>query len=387
MGEGVNLQHPHKGLLSGEALFFSMKILHAYKDFDPPIHGGMERHIALMCRYQRQWAEVEALTCSRSWRTRRIQRDGTWVTEVGEWGRIQSAPASPLYPWYLRSLPADVRVIHMPNPTAEIGCLLARPSGRIVVRYHSDVVRQAVAMKLYRSVMMRFLRMADLVIPTSQRYLDTSPILREMRDKCRVVPLGIEAEAFSTADADRVATLRNTYGGDFVLFAGRHRYYKGLSYLVEAAKSINARVVIAGEGPETPALKAQSDSMGLDVAFPGRLSQEDLVAHLHACAVFAFPSVERSEAFGIAMLEAHAAGKPVVATTLGTGVEFVNEHDKTGYNVTPRDAPALAEAINALLRDAPRRTTMGAYAQQRIRTHFTAERVARVEMDLYQEGL
>ena len=101
-----------------------MKILHVYKDFDPPVHGGMERHIALMCKYQRQWADVEALTCSRSLKTQTVDRAGTRVTEVGEWGRFQSAPASPTFPWHLGKTDADIVIVHVPNPTAEIGWLL-----------------------------------------------------------------------------------------------------------------------------------------------------------------------------------------------------------------------------------------------------------------------
>ena len=140
-----------------------MKILHVYKDFDPPVRGGMERHMALMCRFQREWAEVEALTCSRGVRTRVVERDGTRVTEVGEWGRFQRAPVSPLFPWHLRRAEADVVVVHVPNPTAELGWLLARPRGRLVVRYQSDVVRQRAAMRLYGPLQMTFLGQADLI--------------------------------------------------------------------------------------------------------------------------------------------------------------------------------------------------------------------------------
>jgi rhamnosyl/mannosyltransferase len=111
------------------------------------------------------------------------------------------------------------------------------------------------------------------------------------------------------------------------------------------------------------------------------------VAHLHACAVFAFPSVARSEAFGISIMEAHACGKAVVATRLGTGVEYINEEGKTGYNVPPGDAVALAEALNRLLADPVLCRDMGAYAQQRIETEFRAEMTARKEFDLYQEVL
>lgn len=364
-----------------------MKILHVYKDFYPPVAGGMERHIGLMCRYQRQWAEVEALMCSRALGTCVVERDGTCVTEVGEWGRFQSAPFSPWFPWYLRRMRADVVVVHVPNPTAELGWLLARPRGRLVVRYHSDVVRQAGAMKLYRPFQLRFLRKADLIIPTSRQYMETSPILCEVKDRCREVPLGIIPEEFDTPDPDRVAALKALYGDPFVLFAGKHRYYKGLPYLVRAAASIRARVVFAGDGPERPRAMALARELGGDAAFPGELSHADLVAHLHACTLFAFPSVERSEAFGMSILEAHACGKPVVATRLGTGVEYANLDGRTGLNVPPRDPGALAAAINALLADPARREALGAFARERVRREFRAEAVARAEFDLFQDVL
>jgi len=363
-----------------------MRILHVYKDFDPPIRGGIEGWVAQMCRYQRQWAEVEALVCSRAWRTRVVDRDGTRVTEVAEWGRFQGAPASPLFPVYLRRCRADVVVVHVPNPTAEVGWLLARPRGRLVVRYHSDVVRQARAMKVYRPVQVTFLRKAAMILATSQRYVETSATLRSVQDRCRVIPLGIHPAAYQNADAARVESLRNAYGGEYVLFVGRHRYYKGLEYLVRAAGDIAARVVVAGDGPERRRVEALARELNVNVAFPGELTHEALVAHLHGCAVFAFPSVERSEAYGLSILEAHACGKPVVATTLGTGVEFVNVDQETGLNVPPRDAGALAAAVNVLLADAALRRRMGEYARQRVEREFRVDQIARAEFEAYQEA-
>lgn len=364
-----------------------MKILHVYKDFDPPVHGGIERHMALSCHFQRAWADVEALTCSRGPRTATVDRDGTAVTEVGEWGRFQSAPISPRFPSELRRKRADVVVVHSPNPTAELSWLLARPAGTLVVRYHSDVVRQAAAMALYRPFLNALLRRADLILPTSAPYLASSATLAPFRDKCRVVPLGILPEVFAAPDEGRIEAVRQRYGGPFVLFTGKHRYYKGLPYLVEAASRIDAPVVIAGDGPERENTMRLAGAAGVPVHFPGYLDHESLVAYLHACSVFVFPSVERSEAFGMSIMEAHACGKPVVATRLGTGVEFINEHGKTGLNVPPRDAGALAEAVNELLAAPDARAEMGAYARERIGNQFHAAKVAEQEFNLYQEAM
>jgi rhamnosyl/mannosyltransferase len=95
--------------------------------------------------------------------------------------------------------------------------------------------------------------------------------------------------------------------------------------------------------------------------------------------------VERSEAYGISMVEAHACGTPVVATTLGTGVEFVNRHGETGLNAPPRDAAALAEAVNTLLSDDALRQRMGTRARDRVRRDLSARHIARREFELYQQ--
>jgi len=86
-------------------------------------------------------------------------------------------------------------------------------------------------------------------------------------------------------------------------------------------------------------------------------------------------------------MEAHACGKPVVATRLGTGVEFINHDGQTGINAPPRDPAALATAINDLLAAPARRAALGTYARTRIERDFRAEHIARQEFDLYQKVL
>jgi len=360
-----------------------LRVLHVYKDYDPPVRGGMERHVALMCRYQRQWCDVEALVCSREMRTRRFIHEDVPVTAVGEWCRFQSAPLAPLFPWYLGTTRADVVVVHFPNPTAEMSWLLARPKAALIVRYQSDVIRQARAMRVYRPFQHAFLRRADLILPTSHQYLDSSETLQHFREKCEVLPLGIVPEAYQSPDPEAVSALREKYGS-FVFFCGVHRYYKGLRWLIEAASAIQGRVVIAGDGPERKANEALAGSCGGEVLFPGALSEEDLVNYLHAAAVVAFPSSERSEAFGLSILEAHACGTPVVSTQLGTGVEFVNEDGMTGLNVPPKNAPALAAAVNRLLQDRELADRLGQAARDRVFRAFSAEKIARQEYEIYQ---
>jgi len=111
------------------------------------------------------------------------------------------------------------------------------------------------------------------------------------------------------------------------------------------------------------------------VHLPGRLSDEDVTAHLHACDVFVLPSHRRSEAFGIAQIEAMACGKPVVSTRLDTGVPYVNRHEETGLIVEPANATALADGLGRLLRDPALRLRLGEAARRRARAEFSVERM------------
>jgi rhamnosyl/mannosyltransferase len=167
-----------------------------------------------------------------------------------------------------------------------------------------------------------------------------------------------------------------------VFFGGRHRYYKGLHVLVEAAQRIDMPIVIAGDGPERERLEKQTRDLGVKVHFPGTLSDEEMVAHLHACSLVAFPSIERSEAFGISIMEAHVCRKPVVATKLGTGVEFINVDAETGLNVPVGDARAFADAVNRLMQNDELRLGYGEHARDRIIEQFDARHVARLEYEL-----
>jgi rhamnosyl/mannosyltransferase len=209
--------------------------------------------------------------------------------------------------------------------------------------------------------------------------------LSAFKDKCRVISLGMIPEDFANPDVSLVDSYREEYGEKYLLFAGRHRYYKGLHVLVEAAQWIEAAIVVAGDGPERGKLEAQARDLGVEIHFPGSLSQEEMVAHLHGSSVVAFPSIERSEAFGISIMEAHACGKPVVATKLGTGVEFINADGVTGINVAVGDARAFSAAVNKLMNDDALREEYGRTAKGRIASEFDARHIARLEYELFEE--
>jgi rhamnosyl/mannosyltransferase len=107
------------------------------------------------------------------------------------------------------------------------------------------------------------------------------------------------------------------------------------------------------------------------VHFTGFISQEKLPAFFQACDVFCLPAVSTAEAFGIVQVEAMACGKPVVSTRLGNGVEFVNEHGKTGLTVEPSNVHALAEALRKLLDNPQLARQLGTDGRERALRDFS----------------
>jgi rhamnosyl/mannosyltransferase len=108
-------------------------------------------------------------------------------------------------------------------------------------------------------------------------------------------------------------------------------------------------------------------------------------AWYRAADVFAFPSIARSEAFGIVQLEAMASGLPVVNTSLDSGVPYVSLDGESGVTVPPSNPGALADALERLLADAARRVVLGAAGRERVEAMFSKQRMLRAHEELYQE--
>jgi len=247
----------------------------------------------------------------------------------------------------------------------------------MVVTYHSDIIRQKTLLRFYRPMMNRVLSSARGIIVTSGAYLESSPYLGEFRDKCAVIPLGIDLKPFLRSYPSRVRLLREFFAAPTVLFVGKLRYYKGLETLIEAVADLDARLVVLGEGPLDRKLrdKVLSMKIGDKVAFLGEVTQEMLPAYYQAADVLVLPSSHRSEAFGLVLVEAMASGLPVISTELGTGTSFVNVHGKTGVVVPPGDPVSLKAALSVLLEDGELRRQMGSRGRVRALTEFSATKM------------
>ncbi len=352
-----------------------MKILHVYKDYEPVI-GGIENHIKMLAEAQvRRGHRVTVLATSLTRRPSVERRNGVLVVKVARLAHVASTPLSAALPRVLGRLRADVTHLHFPYPVGEMAALSASRAPRLVVTYHSDVVRQAALLRLYRPLMHRVLRRADAIIATSPPYVESSAVLRAYRARVHVVPLGIHVRLYDSANPARVAGLLGEWspdGAPLLLFVGKLRYYKGLDVLLRAVPHLErGRVLVVGGGPERPRLDALSETLGLGdrVHFLGALADDEALALRHAVrasgGLFVLPATQRSEAFGMVLLEAMAAGLPLVTTELGTGTSWVNQDGITGGVVPANDPLALAQTLNRLLASPATLARMSEAAQKR----------------------
>lgn len=369
------------------------RVLHVYKDYYPPVVGGIENTINLMARGTLDEFDVHVLVCSGSSRASEEVIDGVHVTRIPELLRVSSAPLSVGFPAALKHAAANADILHFhhPNPTGDVAYMLARPHAPVVMTYHSDVVRQKYAMRLYASVQRSMMEACRVIMPTSANYLESSPWLGPFRDKCKVVPLGIDLSRFKRTEEveKRAAQVRSEYAPPIILFVGRLRYYKGLEYLIEAVTQLNATLLVVGGGSDFVRLREIARHRGIlpRSRFLGELPEAELVAHFYAADVFCLPSHLRSEAFGLSMVEAMACGLPVVSTNINTGVSFVNENGVTGITVPPALPDELARGLRTLIGDEALRQKMGGAARERATTLFSAERMCADVKAVYRSVL
>ena len=348
-----------------------MRVLQFFKNYFPPTHGGIEQLMNEIV-HGIDGIDFAVLTGSHSRELVRDDDRGVPVVRAPELLRISTAPVAPSWHTWIKRLEPDVIHVHMPNPTGELAVLTSRTKARVVASFHAEIVRSPVVGAGYRAFLPAFWRRADTVIAGSPSMLDTAAELRPVRDRAVVVPYGIDAEAWSSRPA-LADEIRARYPGPIVFFMGVLRHYKGVHVLVEAMRDVDATLLVAGDGPERTEVDEAITRYGVQtkVRMLGAIANDERVAYMHAADAFVLPAVSRAEAFGIVLLQAMAAGTPVISTDVGTGTSWVNQNEETGLVVPPRDARALSEAIRRILGDDTLRIAMGEAARQRVREHFT----------------
>lgn len=372
---------------------------------------------------------------------------GVFVRRLRIVGRAVFTPLAPLFLRSLNRTieerDPDILHLHLPNPST-FWCLFSKSARKRpwIIHWHSDVLGGApnwavrLAYPLYRIFERALLKRSKTIIATSPPYLETSAPLAAFREKCQVVPLGIkslppekgpenaqqsvteesrcsvELSAAENDEGDRLSiperksassregTKEMVSAPDIdsrptssmaaslkLLCIGRLTYYKGHQQLIRAvAETSDVQLDIVGDGEERASLIKLIEALSLSerVRILGSIPQADLEDVLSNCDLVCLPSIERTEAFGLVLLEAARVGKPSLVTRVeGSGMSWVVQDGITGWTVESGSSEQLKTVVDTISKNRNELFHRGAIARERFENEFQIAAVANRIQALY----
>lgn len=329
----------------------NLKILHVSKLYLPFL-GGIETVVKDLVEEQRKSdavEQVDILAFSENNETFFESHFDSKIIKCSTLFKFASVyiSLSFFFYWFKIRNNYDIVHVHFPNPLASLAISLLPTKAKVIVHWHSDIVKQKYLKQLVLPFQRRVLNICDVIIVTSEPYLLGSNDLQDFYDKVKVVPIGIESPIVE----DVISKDVDWFPGKKVVFSlGRHVPYKGFHHLIDAAESLpnDYLVVIGGSGPLTSQLIEMVDNKGLDgrVLIVGRIPSDELTYYFKRSDVFVLPSVDKAEAFGVVQLEAMSFGLPIVSARIeGSGVPWVNKQGVTGEIFEVGNSIDLADKI------------------------------------------
>jgi glycosyltransferase involved in cell wall biosynthesis len=352
--------------------------------FVPPPYAGIEAHVDVLLRSLLSVSSPTLVATEPRQRTGQSIEPPYRLLRARSFGTFASVPLSPSILSIVRREFAEHRSnllhLHAPNPWGDFALLLATPKDTpAIITWHSDIVRQRRLLKGYAVFQRLALRRADRIVVFTPKHYESSQQLKLPGLESKIVPIPIGIDFARLDNEPHHAALEDELtrwasGRPLIATVGRHVYYKGYQHLIAALAQTREPSVLAmvGTGPMSQALKNQARQLGIEsrVCFLGEVDRTCLATVLRKCSFFCLPSIEPSEAFGIASAEAMALGKPTVVCTLGNGVDYLNRAGITSIATPPRDERALAAALDTLSADAALAASMGAAAKHWVRSEF-----------------
>ncbi|WP_052536151.1 glycosyltransferase [Bradyrhizobium sp. ORS 375] len=360
-----------------------IKVVQAYKVYPPDVEGGIPSVIRNIVNALSDKCECHVVVARTAGRYVKEIINGVKVHRIASLGTLWSLPISLSCPFALfrQVRDADVLALHEPYPLGSIVAAFGlKRSTRLVVHWHSNIVKQRVLLPLLRPLQERMLKRADAIVIADGSLMEEFQALAPHRDKVRIIPFSVDVQRWSWRDQDQlgaIAALRRLHPR-LIVGVGRLVGYKGFSVLVEAMASVDGHLVLCGAGPDDRELLRQIRERGLSdrITLAGSLPFKQLRSLIQAADVFVLPSVTTAETFGLVQLEAMACGVPVVNTLLPTAVPHICRDGFEGLSVPPGDAGALATAIKMLLDDPMLASRLGKAGRVRAQTCFTTEKFA-----------
>ncbi len=368
----------------------SPSILQVNKAYWPTV-GGVEKVVeTISVGLRKHKYKVLVLACRSNFGPTIIKRvNGLPVIYAGSVGTYLSMPISLPFIFLMIRLGCKYDIVHWhePFPLASIGALFVNCK-KLVVTFHSDIVRQKYFGWFFSKVQVYLLKRCKAVVSTSYLLTKASSVLSKVNREIKVIPIGIDLRRSINPVFHDAWLRKNSQYRPYCLFVGRLVYYKGVDVLVKAMQYSTIHLVIIGRGPLEEELHRIIAELNLESKVSlvaHEVSDEELKSWFSECQFFILPSVATSEAFGIVQIEAMIAEKPVINTNLPTGVPFVSQSEVTGLTVEPGDVLGLSEAINLLSSNEGLRKQYGLSAKKRAQLFFADTLMLQNYLDVYKK--
>jgi rhamnosyl/mannosyltransferase len=295
---------------------------------------------------------------------------------------------------HLRSLKPDLVHFNAPNFWAAAMLSLINYDAPLVITHHADVYGRPILRRIVMPLYRRLTRQARCVVVNSLTNAHNSRDLPRGAGPVIEIPWGVDPRPFDIGEHRRsefAAERRHRFGNSPVIgFVGRFVRYKGLSILIEALKQLEGvHALLIGDGPLRSQIDEQVKSSNLAdrVHFLGNIDDATKIRELAMMDLLVLPSIDTTEAFGLAQVEAQLMGLPVVASRLQTGVIDVTIDNITGLLVPPGDPIALADAISCLIRDRALAQRLGRAGRKYALKRFTLDAFQNNFVELFDSVL
>lgn len=370
-----------------------MKVLQIGKFY--PIRGGIEKVIYnLMFGLAGRQVQCDMLCAT-------TENHPVGILTINQYARVIVMPTemklaattiAPKMIAKLRQIASEYDIIHIhhPDPMACLTLFLSGYQGKVVLHWHSDILKQKLLLKLYRKLQDWLIERADLIVGTTPVYVHDSPFLSKMQHKVDYIPIGVDPVI---PDTELVKKVRRRYGNKKLIFSlGRLVEYKGYEYLIRAAQYLDEeyQIVIGGKGPLYDELHQLVMLLGVQkrVELIGFVSDKDLAAYYGACDVFCLSSILKTEAFAIVQIEAMSCAKPVISTAIPcSGVSWVNANGQSGLVVEIQNPEALAYAIQTIMESRETYESLSAGSICRYQALFTRDKMLDKCLEIYNRVL
>jgi len=367
------------------------RILHISKYFYP-YYGGIEDVARTIVDELKPYFE-QRIICFNHERGTIYNINGADVLRIGTTCTFASQPISFSYRKELQkmidSYKPDFIHLHLPNPLIASYVLTLNLHGaKIITHWHADILGQQYFYPFYRPIERRILEKSHKIVATSEMYMKNSIPLKNFLEKTVILPNTVNETKLRIFEGEQVEIekIKEKYHHKkIVFFVGRHVPYKGIDYLIQSEKLISEDciILIAGTGELTANLKEQAGD-NPRIKFIGRLSNNELKYYLHASEVFAFPSHNRSEAFGVALAEALYCGLPAVSFKIeGSGALWVNKDKVTGLVVENKNVSEFAAAISKILSSDKYRDELSRGAKDWVKANFLKDQIIPIMHEIY----